>query len=283
MSDRNWVSNTPFGVGLIVIFMLAIIGLINHEKYTNTAYETATQEYQQTKGIAPLGSASKGHYTDPKSYRDEWRSEQDLHAQRDMAFWAKYLLIATVIGVVLLGATLWETRKAAQAAEEVVTVTRHTAERQLRAYISVEPDGVSTFNPPTHVVARVKFHNVGAIFAKNVSTFVTHQLNTNGELTVESLPVDETKLSGNNVIAPTAELLYATEAISKGDIDKKKHSKTLYLYVWGMVRYHDGFTDGRWTKFCHRYNYKGIASGKYIIPAENYRYHQAGNEIDDMP
>jgi hypothetical protein len=52
-----------------------------------------------------------------------------------------------------------------------------------------------------------------------------------------------------------------------------------WLFVWGRIRYYDGFSDARCTDFCHRYNLHG-ATG-YTIPAENGRYHEYGNHIDE--
>jgi hypothetical protein len=53
------------------------------------------------------------------------------------------------------------------------------------------------------------------------------------------------------------------------------------LYVWGIVRYDDGFTKGRFTRYCHRYNFSGLTKGTYSFSPERYRYHHHGNEIDD--
>jgi hypothetical protein len=80
----------------------------------------------------------------------------------------------------------------------------------------------------------------------------------------------EGNISGNNVIAPRAEILRA-----------EGMGKQLYLYVWGIVQYHDGFTSGRWTRYCHRYNFSALDQGKYSIPRQNYRYHHKGNQTDD--
>ena len=66
-----------------------------------------------------------------------------------------------------------------------------------------------------------------------------------------------------------------------GDQPPKARVDNSDQYVWGTVRYHDGFREGRFTKYCHRYNFSALCHGQYEIPVENYRYHHHGNEIDD--
>lgn len=116
------------------------------------AYETSKQEYDQTKSMAPLGTLPERGQTDPKSYREEWRNEQDLAAQRDMANWAWWMLIATCASTVVTGVGIYfvaetlranlaaveEAAKAAQSAQRSVKVSEDTAQRQLRAYINLE-------------------------------------------------------------------------------------------------------------------------------------------------
>ena len=61
----------------------------------------------------------------------------------------------------------------------------------------------------------------------------------------------------------------------------------MYFYVWGIVRYNDGFKDNRFTRFCHRYNgnaYYVFPDGKHVgesgLLAEEAKYHQSGNNAD---
>jgi hypothetical protein len=55
-----------------------------------------------------------------------------------------------------------------------------------------------------------------------------------------------------------------------------------FLYVWGRVSYLDGFDEGRFTNFCHRYNtdMKDIPpGGGYRIKRTFARQHDNGNEF----
>jgi hypothetical protein len=194
---------------------------------------------------------------------------------------------AFTIVLALSTIALWlSTRELWRVTDSTLRHSEDTARKQLRAYISAEPDGVIDFNPADQVVARVRFQNTGSVFAKNVRTFLNRQLSDNGDLPETALPIDEAKISGDNVIAPNANILYATEAIRKSEIAinrdaAERRGRSYYLYVWGVVQYNDGFVDGRYTKFCHRYNFSGVPDGVYTIPRENYRYHHRGNKIDD--
>jgi uncharacterized membrane protein len=201
---------------------------------------------------------------------------------------ADVALVLFSYGLVLVTAYLvWATIRLWTAGEDQLIHAQNTARRQLRAYISAEPDGIVDFNPNDQVVARVRFQNTGSVFAKNVRTFVNRKLSDNGDLPESAFPIDEAEIFGDNVIAPSANILYATQAIRKSEIAVNRDAaesrgRSYYLYVWGVVQYSDGFVAGRYTKFCHRYNFSSAPADVYTILRENYRYHHRGNKIDDM-
>ncbi len=129
------MQHTPLGVIVTVVALLATLALRNHYKEADHRYQAARQIYEQTKTIAPPGGVPQAHYTDPKSSRDEWRTEQDLEAQREMARWAWWTMVATWVGVFLLFATLYESGVTARAAIDAVELARLTSEQELRAYV----------------------------------------------------------------------------------------------------------------------------------------------------
>ena len=164
------------------------------------------------------------------------------------------------------------------ATNDLVRGTENTAERQLRAYISVEPRGVSEFVPNDRVLAHIGFHNTGQIFAKSVRIHWNAKLCSQEEK--RPPPVDETGADDHElVIAPRATLISGITSFLKTEIAKGlSGDKSYFLYVWGIVRYHDGFKPERFTRFCHRYNFKGCELGSYTIKADDGRYHQYGND-----
>jgi hypothetical protein len=104
----------------------------------------------------------------PNPERDEWRSEQDLEAQQDMAFWAALMFFASCTGVVITGIgvyfvkhTLDETRKATVAAIGAAEAAEHSADSYKfseRAWIASGKVRVtSSFPPPAKKLTGVAF------------------------------------------------------------------------------------------------------------------------------
>jgi hypothetical protein len=125
------------------------------------------------------------------------------------------------------------------------------------------------------VLGHVAFHNTGQVWAKNVCTWIDIKLDQDGHLSGEALSPDEAKLEGKNIIGPRAKIPQGTQDIPI--------PKSGWLYVWGMVRYDDGFTNGRVTKFCHRYPCAKLMphpEGGSKIDREHARYHEHGNDAD---
>jgi hypothetical protein len=166
------------------------------------------------------------------------------------------------------------------ATRDLVREARNTAEKQLRAYVNVEPLGINPYSPGDFIVGHVAFHNTGQVWAKNVYSFIDIQWSHDNQLK-DAFPIDKTKLFGKTDIGPRAKTLRGTRSISPSDINKCG-AKGIY-HVWGCVRYDDGFTKGRVTKFCHRYPWEKLvhlAEGGSRIDVEHARYHGDGNEAD---
>jgi hypothetical protein len=97
-----------------------------------------------------------------------------------MARWAFWLLIATVAGVLLLIGTLYETRKAAQAAVDMMNQARDASERQLRAYLYVAQGEITITRHLDTVGLRIiiSFVNGGQTPATNLSVIYRTDLIT---------------------------------------------------------------------------------------------------------
>ena len=55
-------------------------------------------------------------------------------------------------------------------------------------------------------------------------------------------------------------------------------NKNRYLFVWGLVRYDDGFGYRRFNRFCHRYN---LAAERDLQTRRGQgRYQEGANEAD---
>ena len=157
--------------------------------------------------------------------------------------------------------------------------------RAERAYIAVEPQGVIPFAAVGNSIIHVSIKNVGTIPARNVSWRVLGEACGNGRR--EDFPIDEAKMSGNNVVPKGTVMNYNQTAILDEQSFTNIRGHGCFYYVWGMVRYNDGFGVKRFTRFCHRYNgtayvhiREGAHNGEWGILPDGAKYHQWGNDAD---
>ena len=95
-----------------------------------------------------------------------------VHMEIRLGEWA--LVIVTLLLVVvtfLLVAATWGLVRSAD----------RTARKQLRAYISIEPEGIGEYRPGDRVVPSVSFYNTGSVFAKYVATSINCELSDDGD------------------------------------------------------------------------------------------------------
>lgn len=113
--------------------MLIGAGLVSQEKEAELTYQAARQEYEESKRVVSSDAAPESPHARAKAYRDEWRAERDLEAQRIMAKWSFWTALAAMFGVFLLAATLWETTRTTVAATEAADAARLSADAQVSA------------------------------------------------------------------------------------------------------------------------------------------------------
>src|SRR5262249_26039539 len=140
-----------------------------------------------------------------------------------------------------------------------------------RAYLSANIGGISPFRTIEDreghlVVAHVDIANFGHLPARQVSCCIKITQNENGELA--DFPIDEQDLFGSYVLTPGA--------VTRQGSDSLTLAEGGYVYVWGRIRYLDGFGKQRTTDYCHRYPrimLRRLDSGHFGIPAEFGRFH----------
>jgi hypothetical protein len=150
-----------------------------------------------------------------------------------------------------------------------------------RAYISIDAIGFEPFrsDPQNWGDARIKITNVGKLPARKVSWAACRKFSR--KIDLEWLPINETRMGGNSVIPPGAEIIKGTLRISARRFERFKQgmgTRDRFLYVWGLVRYEDGFENMRFTRFCHRYNV--AAETDLNIAGIDARHHEYGNDAD---
>jgi hypothetical protein len=147
-----------------------------------------------------------------------------------------------------------------------------------RAYISVKPRGVKVFVTGDAYSCDVSFDNVGNLPARKVEWFIDRVFSRDRFLA--DLPIPQDRYEGNVVIAPGASMKKGGKHIDKESFKAAINGpRPSWLYVWGAVRYDDGFGTSRFTNFCHRYNIAATASSGGIAE-EDGRYHVHGNDAD---
>ena len=199
----------------------------------------------------------------------EDRAEKQA-ADRALARWTAALFLATLGLFVATGVLGYFAHRQLQDNDRALKITN-------RAYLVVEPDGLI---PPFgefegHVViGHIRIRNVGHVLARGVKWFKTIALSPDGNKT--DFHIRNEDFEGNNTVLPETAMTQGTSQVTlapKG-----------FIYVWGEVRYDDGFGQRRFTKFCHRYNRQSLTKmenrSTYHVAADLARFHERGNEAD---
>jgi hypothetical protein len=185
-------------------------------------------------------------------------------------------VVTTIFLVIFTGRLWWSTDKLWKAATDAAQAQSDETKILQRAYLSVKALGVEPYkNSPDKIDAKIAVENVGKLPAREVSWVVCRKLSCKPELTW--FPINEKRLEGKNVIAPGAVALKSCRNISASRIIKFKKGigdRNRYLYVWGLIRYTDGFGNPRFTYFCHRYNM--AAEVDLRISSTDARQHEYG-------
>jgi hypothetical protein len=154
-----------------------------------------------------------------------------------------------------------------------------------RAFISVEPGGIEPFLgqfevTDDRIACNIVINNAGSLPAHDVRWCIERTYSEDFRANVFN--AENIELVGGIVLAQKTKIRKGSIPTDKTTFDKWRNNAEpdrAWLYVWGRVSYHDGFTGRRFTDFCHRYNLRG-AKG-YGIPEENGRYHEYGNGTDE--
>lgn len=170
-------------------------------------------------------------------------------------------LCAATIGLVCVGRKQLETTRVLE-----------------RAYIGVKPRGVYSFWDVPNYTAHIDFHNAGRLPARELRWAIeTPRILRDGAW---QPPIPTERPQGNNVITPGTGMTMGSPEFS---ISSEQLDANIFLYVWGRVEYHDGFTKGRITNFCIRYPMDSFRSdgerkGECVLSAESGRHHTHHND-----
>ncbi|HEY3778593.1 MAG TPA: hypothetical protein VGL35_11105 [Rhizomicrobium sp.] len=220
-----------------------------------------------------------------------------LKTQKHLAHWSALMLliagietIVTGIGVVLVWKTLEAARSSAleagnaargaarqaDTATETLKEIRRNSAAELRAYLTVEPHGITKMIGENSGIGQILIRNVGKIPANRVSV-VAHMRSSSDRREKDfSLRTDDPRVE--RTIQPGT---FMRQGCENQLLSEVITSPGTFIYVFGVAYYDDGFGVRRRTGFCHRYatiNYAPDTDG--MIAINKARYHVYGNSAD---
>jgi hypothetical protein len=151
-----------------------------------------------------------------------------------------------------------------------------------RAYLSVEPGGIEPYlSLDGRLSCDVWFVNSGNLPARGVTWFIDQTFSTDQKLA--NFPIRDDKFDGNNLIPPHGRIRKGAPAINSAELDAFRQRQqgipdSCWLFVWGRVRYVDGFDQNRFIDFCYRYYLAGVT---WTISGDHGRQHEHGNRTDE--
>lgn len=228
---------------------------------------TQAQQRPEQKGqpvdLAPLErainsvtSAVEALGKNPKAAEEKERADRDLKAQEKMAKWARKLyyatvlsLVLTVFGLILIARTLHHTKRAANSSAEIVEVTRDSAERQTRAYVSVKSIKLTSLLEGAVPEAAVTLINSGHSPATQICAVYGCQVGPIGQ--VFRIKFQNTKPTSRLALGPGIDANFSiksSQGLSAADINAINAGRST-IVIAGAIVYKDIFQRTRRTIF----------------------------------
>jgi hypothetical protein len=169
--------------------------------------------------------------------------------------WAALITAVLAAILAIFSARLWRsTDKLWAVTNRSLQQAEQRSRKELRAYVSVEPLGITEYPGHNLLVGRFNVRSVGKIPARDVSIYSTIVLDADAARS--DFPIGAPRISPT-VVQPGAKMefhSYEGYPIPADQLDGDEPLKLAgYLYVWGEVLYTDEFNTTGWTAFCHRY------------------------------
>jgi hypothetical protein len=214
----------------------------------------------------------------------------DICAQRRMADAAERQIWLSLLGVVLVGGSLFFTAwasiaagQAAAAAKESVALTQDTATRQLRAYVTLTGGGAELVNIRDQgfgLRVQITLRNSGQTPAYEFTTWIGQPvIKETGDLPFTD-PTPLAERNGSSITGPGAEAhLVQVISVSEAELAALR-MRTLRLFVWGGADYTDVFGQRRFFKF-------RCVNGAEIVPPQGQGWsigpHRLGYQASEQP
>lgn len=309
MSRRNWADaaiGVVVGVGIALLFLAWAVPGFRDPANLGPRHRAAIATASPT---APASSQDAG---DPPGYKDPCEVGQDnrrsdLCAQWKAADAAEQSAFWTRIGVIVGGLTLFaagaaakfardaalHTETGANAAKDALDHAKTTSKLELRAYLTVVPDGINQLIGTTEALGHVLLQNVGKLPARNVSLFVYMEMserNVKPEQRRKDFHTPAGRIQTERVIHPNGSMRQGCYNDHRIPVPEIFQATDHNVYVWGIAYYDDGYGIPRYTRFCHRYTtasrnrkilpHSSAIETKVVIASDKARYHTYGNDAD---
>jgi len=218
--------------------------------------------------------------------REHQRGERDLAAQRDMAKWAGWLLIAsgagvwiTLAGVIYVALTLQATRAAVAAANRTADEAKRIGEAQIRAYLSpsiekftLQGDGQNIFK------FRMGLKNSG----QSPALRVTHRTMCG----IRETPLPQDHDFAQEIWPEENAFTLGVGDASRGDIHCISHeefalvrSGKAFIYIAAIARYQDVFSNKVWHVTRHAYEFR---RNPMAVQGPDYEFFGWGGETNNQ-
>lgn len=277
MSHRNGGNSATLGrlalfFGLFVVATVLSVGAWNERSSFKNALYEAYPEHNEQRKPGQEGRPQTGWV----EARQAWIADADL----DVAVWQ---LMLSFFGIAGVAYTVWyarlawiEAEKSASAAANALKLSEESAERQLRAYITVELKGARVLGSG-EIEAVAEIINRGQTPAKDVVTkwAMGIDLREPDRATVDYIlscahcPAEDVSM----MLGPqdTRGIKSKADPFDPADMDKVFNG-TGSLCVAGIVEYVDAFGKKRNTRFVHLYDGREWSAdeGRYCHYGNDY-------------
>lgn len=258
MLKGDWLPG--FAVVLILIFAVWVaFSLGNHEHESYRHYQSTGEQDEHAIDGGFLFEAPK---PEPEPEREEWRDEQDLQAQRDMAEWAKWLLAISTIGVGVTGIGVWYVAKTLDATLSANAGFRESAERQLRAYVNIKDVVVLNLIKGEKPKLVVRYENGGQTPAYNLGCVSAFKI----DMISDKWPILDFEAYVNSRVVMGSTVIFTSEKLAEAalpDIGLLQKGAAQFRAI-GRVEYVDAFGKARFTDFKYFIDPENIGDGKRV-------------------
>lgn len=267
------IANLFFVIVLFVLYTMAVwdssrrdTSIRERQSYNSHTYASqAEQKIENTCLTLNDTGKAKCIYDIIKTTNEHNRSERDLVAQTDMAFWAFWMAIisglmffATAVGVVFVYKTLSatremvvETKNTTVTSEKSVEATRHFNKIQLRAYVDVEKISIERFTATEIFNLKYEVVNNGQTPARKLRSVSRIFIRNISDAESKKIHFPDINYSPTLSLGPKQRLYYnmpQSEEISLVDFQKIVDGTMIIIFA-GVISYIDVFGVTRRTVF----------------------------------